>query len=395
LFLLYGKPLVALGRIVDQGRWSFAFGSALVVSILLHASVTGPRIPVSSLGIAVFLRFLSYEPGSWLFPLGCIVVALVPTILLVRAIAGFGSFGVLMESDYLALLNCVLISWAAAYLPLAIAGLLGLDQMRTLPVYVGANVYFGVLTALAVRTVFGTGFATAAGMTLVGWAGALLGGAAFAVAGSSLRFLMSPFLLYYLYLTLGSDLRSIGQGLRSRQHLRQQLEIATTNPRDADAHYQLGLIFQKRRQYSEAAARFSRAIEIDPREADAHFQLGRVEVAQAQFDDAIEHLRTAAGLDDKLATSEVWRELGAACFNAARLDEAEAALAKYTDRRPYDPEGLYWYGMTLLRLKKPGEARGLFERSIDAVKTMPANRRAQVRKWSTLARTELRALNLG
>jgi len=393
LFLLYGRPVLALGRIVDQGRLWFAVGAAILVSILLHSTDVATRMPASSLGAAVFFRLLSYEPGSWLFALGAIAIALVPAILLIRAISGFGSFGVLMESDYLALLNCALMSWSAAYLPVAVANLVGFA--RVFPIYLAASVYFTVLMALSVRTVFGTGLLAAAGMTVLGWGGAVLGGVAFAVVGSSLRFLMSPFLLYFAYMALGPQLRSLGQGLRSRQQLRRQLEIATGNPRDADAHYQLGLIFQKRRQYGEAIARFTRSVEIDPRDADVHFQLGRVLRERGQISEAIQHLQTAAQLDDKLSTSEVWRELGAALFDGSRFEEAAAALAKYTDRRPYDPEGLYWYGKTLLSLKRTAEARESFERSIEAVRTMPSHRRAHLRKWSGLARVELRTMKSG
>jgi tetratricopeptide (TPR) repeat protein len=180
--------------------------------------------------------------------------------------------------------------------------------------------------------------------------------------------------------------------LRSRQHLREQLEIATNNPRDADAHYQLGLIHQKRRQYSEAIARFTQAIEIDPSETDAHFQLGHIARDQGRFDDAIRFLQTAAAQDDKFSSSDVWRELGAAYLGASRIQEAEAALAKYTDRRGYDPEGLYWYGKTLIVLNRPAEAREMFARAIEAAKTMPRHRRAEVRKWGSLARGELSAL---
>jgi tetratricopeptide (TPR) repeat protein len=264
--------------------------------------------------------------------------------------------------------------------------------LHTLPVFGVANIYFAVLTALSVRTAFGTGFGPAAGMTVLGWGAALLGSALLGVVGGSLGFLMSPFVLYYAYLMLGSDVRSLGQGLRSRQHLREQLEIATNNPRDADAHYQLGLIHQQRRQYSEAISRFTQAVTIDPSETDAHFQLGRIACEQGRFDDAIRSLQTAVAQNDKFATSEVWRELGAAYFGASRFAEAEAALAKYTDRRAYDPEGLYWYGKTMLRLDRPAEARALFERSIEAAKTMPRHRRAEVRKWGSLARSELSAL---
>lgn len=370
----------------------FSVACALVVSVLLHASDVSERSTFAGPGAAALLRFVSFEPGSWLFALGTIVAIVVPAILLTRAISGIGSFSVLMEGDYVALLNCVLMSWTAAHLPLALASLAGPTDVHTLPVYLAANLYFAVLTALSVRTVLGTGLAAAAGMTAFGWGAALVGGAVFVLAGSLPRFLMSPFLLYYAYLMLGPNLRSLGAGLRSRQHLRRQLEIATTNPRDADAHYQLGCIFEKRRQYSDAVSHFERAIEIDPKEADAHLQLGRIAREQGRFENAIQHLSTAAALDDKLATSEVWRELGAACFEASRFDEAAAALAKYTDRRPYDPEGLYWYGKTLQRMDRSAEARELFERSIEAVKTMPSHRRAQVSKWNKLARGELRAL---
>jgi tetratricopeptide (TPR) repeat protein len=46
--------------------------------------------------------------------------------------------------------------------------------------------------------------------------------------------------------------------------MRRQLEMATVNPHDADPHYRLVLIYQQRRQYSEAIRRFERAVEIDP-----------------------------------------------------------------------------------------------------------------------------------
>ncbi len=103
-------------------------------------------------------------------------------------------------------------------------------------------------------------------------------------------------------------------------------------------------------------------------------------------------MKETAALDDKFALSDVWRDLGAACLGAGRIEDAEAALAKYTGRRPYDPEGLYWYGKTLAKLERKTEARELFERCVEAVRTMPPNRRAEVRKWGSHAQAELRAL---
>ena len=256
-------------------------------------------------------------------------------------------------------------------------------------VYLAFNLYFTVLVALSARSLFGTGFGAALGMTILAWGASLFGASLIGFLGSLLYLVMSPFVLFFLYLLFASDLSSVGEGLRSRQRFQQQLEISTTNPHDADAQYQLGLIYQKRRQYSAAVERFERAIKIDSTLADAEMQLGVIARAQNRIDDAIAHLERAAALDDKLSQSEVWRELGASYLASSRTDDAAAALAKFTSRHSYDPEGLYWYGKALAAMGHPAEARGMFERAVEAVRTLPSHRRAQVRAWAGRARKEL------
>ncbi|HTS75591.1 MAG TPA: tetratricopeptide repeat protein, partial [Bryobacteraceae bacterium] len=123
--------------------------------------------------------------------------------------------------------------------------------------------------------------------------------------------------------------------------------------------------------------------------ADGHYQLGVIARQHGRVDDAIARLKTAASIDDRLAQSEVWRELGAADFEAGKIEEARAALEKFTDRREYDPEGLYWYGKTLKTLGREAEARQMFERAIEAARTMPRHRRAQVRVWASRAKSEM------
>jgi tetratricopeptide (TPR) repeat protein len=241
-----------------------------------------------------------------------------------------------------------------------------------------------------VRTIYGTGFGAAIGITALTWIVGLIGSMLIGVVGGLSYLFASPFVLYFLYIMFGSRLQSLGSGLRNRQHFQQQLEVATTNPHDADAHYQLGLIYQQRRQASEAIARFERAVQIDPAFADAHLQLGVIARGQQRFEDAIRHLKTAAAIDDKLAQNDVWRELGAAYFESSQWDEALAALQKFSVRRGYDPEGLYWYGKALAQAGRADEAREMFERAIEAVKTMPSHRRAQTRQWASRARSELR-----
>lgn len=384
LLLLYIRPVAAISRILDHGRLWFAVLAALGVSLLLRYTAVGPFGHLTLTEYAIF-QWIGY---SLLAPLAAVLVVFVPVVIFVRAVSGYGGFGVLMRSDYSSLLLCVLTAWAAAYLPFATAGLfLPFGPLLMLP----ANLYFVVLAAFCLRTVFGIGFGAAIGLSIIGCVAAVFGIALTDFAGPLKYYMMSPFLLYYGYSMFGSDVRSLGDGLRGRQRLQQQLEIATTNPRDADAHYQLGLVYQKRRQYTEAIARFQKAIEIDPSEAEAQFQLGRIAREQGRFDDAIRFLKTAAGLNDKLASNEVWRELGAAYLGLSRSEEAAWALAKYTERRSYDPEGLYWYGKALVALGRTAEARAVFDQCVEAVDTMPKHRRAEVRKWKGLAKKELAA----
>jgi len=173
--------------------------------------------------------------------------------------------------------------------------------------------------------------------------------------------------------------------------LRRHLEASTLNPRDYDAHYQLGLIYQQRRNYPEAIARFEKAVEIEPREeADAHYQLGRIAREQKRHEDARKYFAAAVALDDKHCSSEVWRDLGATDFELGRLDVALAELEKYIDRRGYDAEGLYWLGMTLKKLGRAGDAREMFERSVEAARTAPSHRRRHTGRWGSLSQTELR-----
>jgi len=429
LFLLYIRPVTAISRILDHGRLWFALLAALGVSLVLHipavsmleqvntmtkaqqrrAAVPAPRAAPapagteeeapppgpSGPGVLIEAAWSWIGFAAFVAPLVGLALVFVPVVIFVRAVSGYGSFPVLMRSDYMSLVLCGLMSWAAAYLPLAVvAAAIGMhiNWAMLLPAFIVTNVYFAVLAALSIRTLLGIGFGPALGLAVIGCVAAVFGTALTDFAGPMKYYMMSPFLLYYGYSMFGSDVRSLGDGLRGRQHLQQQLEIATTNPRDADAHYQLGLVYQKRRQYSEAIARFQKAIEIDPTESEAQFQLGRIAREQGRFDDAIRYLKTAAGLNDKLASSEVWRELGAAYLGLSRFEEAVAALEKYTQRRSYDPEGLYWYGEALAGLGRNAGAREAFGQCVEAVDTMPKHRRAEVRKWKGLAKTELSGL---
>jgi tetratricopeptide (TPR) repeat protein len=378
LLRLFWQPSDAMGAILDRGSLLFANLTVLAVSLLLtsFAPSEAPR-----------LNFSFYTP------LLVLAVVYVPGVLLLsKLLAGLGgSFGAVFQRDYSPLLTCTSMAAAAAMLPLVLA-----RWTAPLPVFLLlaglACLYFLGLMFFAVRTVFGTGNGAAAGVVSLSWLPLL----AAAFLWFPLRFVLgwiaSPFFLFYAYYYLGGEIGRLGEGLRSRQHFRRMMDAAAINPHDGEAQYQLGLIYQQRRQYTEAIQRFQKAVAIDPSETDAHFQLGRIARQQGRLRDALAHFQRVVDLDEKHSQSEVLRELAAVYLSARQYEDARNELATYIDRRPYDPEGLYYYSQSLEGLGRTAEAREMYLRSAEAARTAPRYLRQQTARWSRLSQKQLRKL---
>jgi tetratricopeptide (TPR) repeat protein len=381
---LYWSPAKAASDIIDQGQLWFALVVAGLALVWMPA--------VTRLGV-VYIA----DPTIVIKVLAALAFGFVPGIILVVTLwRSHESFGVMFRKDFSPLLTCVLMSFGAVYLPFAALSTVAralLPYAWFQPLFgMIALVAFAALAACCTRTLWGTGYFVVAASVAAGFGAALGALIASVVLGRFVYYLASPCLIYYAWIFLGSDVRSLGGGLRGRQHFRRQLDIAASNPKDADAQYQLGLVYQERHQYDEARRRYLRAIEIDPHEADPFFQLGKIALDEGQAEEAIGFLSSAAALDDKCCSHEVWRELGRAYLKASRLDEARAALGKYVERRPYDPEGLYYQGEALLASGRAAEAKQAFSECKAAVDTMPPQRRRQVSRWGRLASSALRGM---
>jgi tetratricopeptide (TPR) repeat protein len=367
LFRIWAQPAGAMSAILDRG--SLLFASAAVLGATLLLKFTAPFLPISFFTPLLVLAVV-YVPG---------------TLLLATLLGRLGGVGVVFQRDYSPLLTCAAMAFAAAEIPLALAASL-------VPVgylLIAAVLYFALLMFFAVRTVFGVGNGIAAGVVGLSW----IPLAVAAFFWGPLRFLLgmlaSPFFLFFAWYYLGSELSGLGAGLRSRQSFRRMLEAATVNPHDGEAQYQLGLIHQQRHQYTEAAARFERAIAIDPTLTDAHFQLGRMAREQGRLRDALAHFQTVVSQDERHSSSEVLRELGGIYVAARQYADARNELAIYTERRPYDPEGLYHYGQSLEGLGETAAARGAYAAAVEADRTAPRYRRRYTARWSRLAQKQL------
>jgi tetratricopeptide (TPR) repeat protein len=374
LFRLLSQPVAAMSAILDRGSLLWASLSVVAVSFGLQ----------SAAGNWVHLPFYG--------PLLGLAVAYVPGILLLCAIFGrLGGFLVSFQRDYSPMLTCTALAWSAANLPVAVAGWFA-PPVVVLALAGVAYLYFAFLVFLAIRTVFGAGNGASIGVVCLSWIPLV----AAAFLWQPLHFLMgwlaSPFFLFYAWYFLGGEFSGLGVVMRNRQNFRRMLEASAVNPHDGEAQYQLGLIYQQRRNYTEAVQRFQNAVKIDPTETDAHYQLGRIAREQGRVDDALKEFQIVLQQDSKHNLSEILRELGGVYLAAGRLQDARAQLEIYTDRRPYDPEGLYYYGQTLEGLGRPAEAREVYARAVEAARTAPRYRRPFTARWSRLAQKQERKL---
>src|ERR1700741_363967 len=295
LGLLY-RPVSSMGRIVDEGHWLYAAVVVAALSMVFHATVTaviysnyavvyhsiphpeklaaleeqddfeeeGPpaptfyyeKKPLPVVGERGWW-FVSFAPPSFFTAVLGMAILYIPCLILLVAMSGANaSFSVLLRRDYGPLLTCGLMAWAAAHLPFTLAGIvlgpLGLSANTALGLWAASAIYFGLLMALGLRMLFGVKYSKSLLLVAVAALSFSVQAKLFATVSP---FLFSPFLLFYAFMMFRGGIGDIGYSLRQRQNFRRSMEIATINPRDAGAHYQLGLIYQYRRQYAEAISR--------------------------------------------------------------------------------------------------------------------------------------------
>ena len=79
----------------------------------------------------------------------------------------------------------------------------------------------------------------------------------------------------------------------------QYQKIIETNPKDAEAYYNMGAVYYNEKKYDDAKAQFNQAIKIYPEFAEAYFSLGAVYYAEANYDKAIEAFSKAIQIDPR------------------------------------------------------------------------------------------------
>jgi hypothetical protein len=230
--MLYRRPLKAASRIIDRGRFWFALCAALLVLFRLQAGVhlaarpaASPAVPVQqntankaqteagqedasppaalplaakgAFGPALYLSALLQvmEPAPALKVIGALALAFVPPVILVTTLyCSHEIFPVMLRKDYLSFNNCVLFSRGSVPA--------GGDRQRccatralSFPLILAllAAIYFLVLVAFSVQTLWGSGMRAAAGASLAGSVATVVGLGAFMLLGLGMYYLSSPF----------------------------------------------------------------------------------------------------------------------------------------------------------------------------------------------------------
>jgi tetratricopeptide (TPR) repeat protein len=412
LFGLLWRPITAIKRLRERAPVAFAVAVAWLMT-LLYAMTAAPlfeyaesawgerdSFEIGGRGLVGWLSFETLSGSAMAAVMISLFVAVIYTpfvILIANLFERRASFWLVIREEYAPVVSCALLSltaslivtlpaaviigWQSAMLrSAAVQGYLVLLFVMPLPV-------FAALMTLAVGTSFNIGWAAAAVTTLISFL-SLLGIPLLTQVATFVC--ASPFLLLLLVFLLRDKIDDFMGSARARQSFKQNLEAATLNPADASAHYNLGLLYQKRGELDAAVSSFQRAVEIDPQDTDSHYQLGRIAREQGRLNEAIQHFERVVRLEPTHSQHEIWRETALVYYAAGQYQDALEMFDKFLDRRPSDPEALYWRGMTLHKLGRENEATREMQNCVESVRTAPAYKYRADRRWMSLAQNFLR-----
>jgi len=390
-FAVFAAGLMAfLYRVVASALVDYAQGGRWSDEILSGDEVGG--------GVQAISGTVSSAAMTAVMVVLFVAVIYVPfSILIANLFERRASFSLVIREEYASVVSCSLLSLTAALLVAlpaavligrqsamlrseAVIGYLILLVMMPMPI-------FAALMTITIGTTFRIGWAAAAVTTLISFlsligAPLLMQAATFVCA--------SPFLLLLLVFLLRDKIDEFIGATRSRQSFKQNLQAATLNPADASAHYQLGLIYQKRGELDAAVGSFKRAVDIDPRETDAHYQLGRIARQEGRLNEAVQHFERVVRLEPSHSQNEIWRETGLVYYDAGQYQDALEMFDKFLDKRPSDAEARYWRGMTLNKLGRENEAIQEMQTCVESVRTAPAYKYRFDRRWMNQAENFLR-----
>jgi tetratricopeptide (TPR) repeat protein len=148
-------------------------------------------------------------------------------------------------------------------------------------------------------------------------------------------------------------------------------EVLVQYPDLAPAHFNLGYVYQKKKDWKAAEAEFLRVTELEPTKSDAFIALAAVREMDGRAREGAEALQAAApgfAQDPKFQFA-----LGITATNAGMSPEAEAGFKKAAELDPGNPEPLFFLATIAVGQNRVPEAVALLEKYLGMAGQVPAN----------------------
>jgi len=266
------------------------------------------------------------------------------------------------------------------------------------PEFVVLGIFFGISIGLLVLLVLFTAYSiwaikelnfislpAAVGTFVLSWVTLPLFYLMTAVFYALPLFLMIP-LLYVLY----QRVRSLASGREQEREFQHQMVTLTSNPQDADAHYQLGLLHMKRGNLGSARRYLEQASAIDPAQAEYQYHAGRVLEAEGNWPGALERYEETYRLAPEFGLGDILREVGKGYLHTGQVEKAMEFLRYFLGLRGSDPEARYWLAVALKETGDKDEMRVQLNTILEQARSNPKFFRRENREWIYRARRLLR-----
>jgi tetratricopeptide (TPR) repeat protein len=177
---------------------------------------------------------------------------------------------------------------------------------------------------------------------------------------------------------------------KNERSFQQNLHVLTLNPKDADAHYQLGLIHFKRRNFDSARRYFENALKIQPEDPDYHYYLGRTYELNGEWQLALEQYEETYQRNPEYGLGDIFREVGKAYLHNGSFEKSKEFFEYFLKNRSSDPEGRYWLAVAMQRLGETDQMRFQLAALLEKARSDPRFFRKENREWIYRARKLLR-----
>lgn len=147
-------------------------------------------------------------------------------------------------------------------------------------------------------------------------------------------------------------------------------KATTLAPDKADYWYHRGHCQTVLKNYTDAEASLTRAVELNPKHAEAHYRLGVLAERQGKVKKAAEHYMNSIRADARIPYA--YYNLGDLYFRNSKYEEARRVFKNGVENNPKHAELHHGLGLTYLTLDRKQEALVEFQEALSLKSSYPS-----------------------